>query len=227
MESNFLHLYDEIKNVAKPLSTSSEQQSENLAQIPTRSETGRILFPGFTRVLLFDSFERVSIRFQRGANATDAETSTRARWVFVRSIRRCGRSFTQEIRSVFTSRRRGGRVSLGEFKETDRFAALSLATNDFTTETTTEDTDAMTRDSIRHEKIAFSRRERRVVTVFMRRVVSNVILCSFYLYARIFCYDERRYGNKGNSFTFLQDLQLLSSTSVFHKLTLVALNDSS
>lgn len=225
MESNFLHLYDEIKNVAKP-PTSSEQQSENLAQIPTRSETGRILFPRFTRVLLFDSFERVSIRFQRGANATDAETSTRARWVFVRSIRRCGRSFIQEIRSVFTSRRRGGRVSLGEFKETDRIAALSLATNDFTTETTTEDTDAMTRDSIRHEKIAFSRRERRVVTVFMR-VVSNVILCSFYLYARIFCYDERRYGNKGNSFTFLQDLQLLSSTSVFHKLTLVALNDSS
>jgi len=225
MESNFLHLYDEIKNVAKP-PTSSEQQSENLAQIPTRSKTGRILFPRFTRVLLFDSFERVSIRFQRGANATDAETSTRARWVFVRSIRRCGRSFIQEIRSVFTSRRRGGRVSLGEFKETDRFAALSLATNDFTTETTTEDTDAMTRDSIRHEKIAFSRRERRVVTVFMR-VVSNVILCSFYLYARIFCYDERRYGNKGNSFTFLQDLQLLSSTSVFHKLTLVALNDSS
>ena len=225
MESNFLHLYDEIKNVAKP-PTSSEQQSENLAQIPTRSETGRILFPRFTRVLLFDSFERVSIRFQRGANATDAETSTRARWVFVRSIRRCGRSFIQEIRSVFTSRRRGGRVSLGEFKETDRFAALSLATNDFTTETTTEDTDALTRDSIRHEKIAFSRRERRVVTVFMR-VVSNVILCSFYLYARIFCYDERRYGNKGNSFTFLQDLQLLSSTSVFHKLTLVALNDSS
>jgi hypothetical protein len=146
MESNFLHLYDEIKNVAKPLSTSSEQQSENLAQIPTRSETGRILFPRFTRVLLFDSFERVSIRFQRGANATDAETSTRARWVFVRSIRRCGRSFIQEIRSVFTSRRRGGRVSLGEFKETDRFAALSLATNDFTTETTTEDTDAMTRE---------------------------------------------------------------------------------
>ena len=226
MESNFLHLYDEIKNVAKPLSTSSEQQSENLAQIPTRSETGRILFPRFTRVLLFDSFERVSIRFQRGANATYAETSTRARWVFVRSIRRCGRSVIQEIRSVFTSRRKGGRVSLGEFKETDRFAALSLATNDFTTETTTEDTDAMTRDSIRHEKIAFSRRERRVVTVFMR-VVSNVILCSFYLYARIFCYDERRYGNKGNSFTFLQDLQLLSSTSVFHKLTLVALNDSS
>lgn len=225
MESNFLHLYDEIKNVAKP-PTSSEQQSENLAQIPTRSETGRILFPRFTRVLLFDSFERVSIRFQRGANATDAETSTRARWVFVRSIRRCGRSFIQEIRSVFTSRRKGRRVSLGEFKETDRFAALSLATNDFTTETTTEDTDAMTRDSIRHEKIAFSRRERRVVTVFMR-VVSNVILCSFYLYARIFCYDERRYGNKGNSFTFLQDLQLLSSTSVFHKLTLVALNDSS
>ena len=226
MESNFLHLYDEIKNVAKP-PTSSEQQSENLAQTPTRSKTGRILFPRFTRVLLFDSFERVSIRFQRGANATDAETSTRARWVFVRSIRRCGRSFIQEIRSVFTSRRRGGRVSLGEFKETDRFAALSLATNDFTTETTTEDTDAMTRDSIRHEKIAFSRRERRVVTVFMR-VVSNVILCSFYLYARIFCYDERRYGgNKGNSFTFLQDLQLLSSTSVFHKLTLVALNDSS
>ena len=225
MDSNFLHLYDEIKNVAKP-PTSSEQQSENLAQIPTRSKTGRILFPRFTRVLLFDSFERVSIRFQRGANATDAETSTRARWVFVRSIRRCGRSFIQEIRSVFTSRRRGGRVSLGEFKETDRFAALSLATNDFTTETTTEDTDAMTRDSIRHEKIAFSRRERRVVTVFMR-VVSNVILCSFYLYARIFCYDERRYGNKGNSFTFLQDLQLLSSTSVFHKLTLVALNDSS
>ena len=224
MESNFLHLYDEIKNVAKP-PTSSEQQSENLAQIPTRSKTGRILFPRFTRVLLFDSFERVSIRFQRGANATDAETSTRARWVFVRSIRRCGRSFIQEIRSVFTSRRRGGRVSLGEFKETDRFAAFSLATN-FTTETTTEDTDAMTRDSIRHEKIAFSRRERRVVTVFMR-VVSNVILCSFYLYARIFCYDERRYGNKGNSFTFLQDLQLLSSTSVFHKLTLVALNDSS
>ena len=224
MESNFLHLYDEIKNVAKP-PTSSEQQSENLAQIPTRSKTGRILFPRFTRVLLFDSFERVSIRFQRGANATDAETSTRARWVFVRSIRRCGRSFIQEIRSVFTSRRRGGRVSLGEFKETDRFAAFSLATN-FTTETTTEDTHAMTRDSIRHEKIAFSRRERRVVTVFMR-VVSNVILCSFYLYARIFCYDERRYGNKGNSFTFLQDLQLLSSTSVFHKLTLVALNDSS
>ena len=226
MDSNFLHLYDEIKNVAKPLSTSSEQQSENLAQIPTRSETGRILFPRFTRVLLFDSFERVSIRFQRGANATDAETSTRARWVFVRSIRRCGRSFIQEIRSVFTSRRKGGRVSLGEFKETDRFAALSLATNDFTTETTTEDTDAMTRDSIRHEKIAFSRKERRVVTIFMR-VVPNVILCSFYLYARIFCYDERRYGNKGNSFTFLQDLQLLSSTSVFHKLTLVALNDSS
>ena len=58
MDSNFLHLYDEIKNVAKPLSTSSEQQSENLAQIPTRSETGRILFPRFTRVLLFDSFER-------------------------------------------------------------------------------------------------------------------------------------------------------------------------
>ena len=146
MDSYFLHLYDEIKNVAKPLSTSSEQQSENLAQIPTRSETGRILFPRFTRVLLFDPFERVSIRFQRGANATDAETSTRARWVFVRSIRRCGRSFIQEIRSVFTSRRRGGRVSLGEFKETDRFAALSLATNDFTTETTTEDTDAMTRE---------------------------------------------------------------------------------
>ena len=145
MESNFLHLYDEIKNVAKP-PTSSEQQSENLAQIPTRSKTGRILFPRCTRVLLFDSFERVSIRFQRGANATDAETSTRARWVFVRSIRRCGRSFIQEIRSVFTSRRRGGRVSLGEFKETDRFAALSLATNDFTTETTTEDTDAMTRE---------------------------------------------------------------------------------
>ena len=145
MESNFLHLYDEIKNVAKP-PTSSEQQSENLAQIPTRSKTGRILFPRFTRVLLFDSFERVSMRFQRGANATDAETSTRARWVFVRSIRRCGRSFIQEIRSVFTSRRKGGRVSLGEFKETDRFAALSLATNDFTTETTTEDTDAMTRE---------------------------------------------------------------------------------
>jgi len=85
----------------------------------------------------------------------------------------------------------------------------------------------MTRDSIRHENNIAFRRERHVVTVMIRRVVSNVKIRSFYLYARIFCYDERRYGNKGNSFTFLQDLQLLSSTSVFHKLTLVALNDSS